>query len=101
VRTIRDHTRATDVIARLGGDEFIILFPETGFETAQAVINKVRASLREVMDSHHWPVTFSFGMVTFQMPPSSVEQLLKIADNTMYGVKNSGKNNVRFNVFSK
>ncbi len=99
--TIREDTRTTDVLARLGGDEFVILFPETGYETAQSAVEKIKNRLTKVMKAHQWPVTFSFGMVTFNEPPSSVDQIITIADGLMYDVKKRGKNGVRSEIFSR
>lgn len=95
VKTIRDHVRETDIIARMGGDEFVLLFPETGFETAQIVLNKIRVRLAEVMQEHKWPVTFSFGMATFLAPPESVDPMIRLVDRLMFEAKNNGKNRVR------
>lgn len=92
--TIRDNIRKSDIVARLGGDEFALLFPETGKEDAQIAIQKVRQSLEDVVQGG-WPVTFSFGMVTFHKPPATVDELLKGADELMYRVKEEGKNMFR------
>ncbi len=100
VRTIRNDTRSSDVIARLGGDEFIVLFPETGFATAQAVVEKIKVRLGDAMAAHHWPVTFSLGVMTFHEPPASVDQMIKLVDGLMYEVKKNGKNSVRCKVYS-
>lgn len=43
--TLRSELRASDIVARLGGDEFAILLPETDAESAQAVLDKLRARL--------------------------------------------------------
>lgn len=94
-RTMREHCRASDVIARLGGDEFALLFPETGLDTALIVINKLRTELAQVMQARKWPVTFSFGMVTFEEPPDSVDSMIALADEQMYEGKKMGKNAVR------
>ncbi len=97
--TIREDTRTTDVFARIGGDEFVILFPETGFETAQSAVVKIKNRLIDVMRAHAWPVTFSFGLVTFLEPPSSVDQMIMIADGLMYDVKKKGKNGLCFQIY--
>lgn len=95
--TIRDNIRKSDIVARLGGDEFALLFPETDKEDAQIAIQKVRRSLEDVVQGS-WPVTFSFGMVTFHNPPTTVDELLKRADELMYRVKGEGKNMCRHEV---
>ena len=93
--TIRKNIRATDSIARLGGDEFALLLPETGYEAASVVIQKVHQSLQAAMGRQEWPVTFSIGVVTFLTPPDSVDGMIKVADAFMYSVKHSGKNRIK------
>ena len=43
---IRGCARETDVTARYGGDEFSVVLPETGWEGAQAVAERIRDRLR-------------------------------------------------------
>jgi diguanylate cyclase (GGDEF)-like protein len=99
VKTIGENIRSTDIIARMGGDEFVILFPETGAETAKTALAKVQEQLLRAMEQNRWPVTFSFGMVTFISPPESVDQVIRLTDKLMYTVKNSGKNTIEHTVF--
>jgi len=93
--TIRSNIRATDSIARLGGDEFVFLLPETGYDAASVVIQKVNQSLQAAMGRKGWPVTFSIGVVTFRTPPDSVDGMIRVADAFMYSVKHSGKNRIQ------
>jgi diguanylate cyclase (GGDEF)-like protein len=88
--------RSTDIIARVGGDEFALLLPSARQSEAQIVISKVCANLMDAMRRRKWPVTFSIGVVTCMAPPHSSDQLINMADEIMYEVKNSTKNNVRF-----
>jgi diguanylate cyclase (GGDEF)-like protein len=98
VDTIRQGVRDVDVVARLGGDEFAILMPETGEAAAQVVIRRVRRQLAEGVRCHGWPVTFSIGVVTWDTPPATVDELLRAADDLMYAAKRLGKNTVRHSV---
>ena len=100
VSTIVDSVRATDIVARLGGDEFIILFPETGSDMARTAVEKIRDKLLEIMIANDWPVTFSFGLVTFDSAPQSVHHLVKLADTVMYEVKKSGKDGLKCSIYS-
>ncbi len=93
--TIRTNIRSTDAVARLGGDEFALLLPETGFDAAAIVVQKVQQSLLSAMGRKAWPVTFSIGVVTFRTPPDSVDGMLRVADAFMYSVKHSGKNRIK------
>lgn len=93
-QTIKDTIREIDVVARLGGDEFVILMPETDEAEAQTVVARVHRDIMNKIHEHGWPITFSIGVVTWMTPPRTVDIMLKQADEAMYGVKNSGKNQV-------
>jgi diguanylate cyclase (GGDEF)-like protein len=93
---LRASLRKTDFVARLGGDEFALLLPSTRQADAEVVLTKVRAALEQAMRERSFPVTFSMGVVTCVTPPHAAEQLINLADQLMYGVKNSTKNGIRF-----
>ena len=92
--TITAAIRESDTVARLGGDEFGLLLPETDGEAAGTVATKMCASLKSNVEEV-WPVTFSIGMVTYCTAPASTNEMIRIADQLMYEVKNSGKDELR------
>ena len=96
----RNVLRKTDIVARLGGDEFAILFPETDQKTAQALIPRIQQGLLAEMKKSNWPVTFSIGAITFLATPGTINDLIKMADDLMYTVKNDGKNAIGYSVYS-
>ena len=93
---LKSQLRVTDTVARLGGDEFVMLLPSTRQPEARVVVSKVYSNLIEKMRQRNWPVTFSMGAVTCEFSPYSAEQLVNMADELMYEVKNSTKNDIRF-----
>lgn len=99
-KIIREKTRAMDVIARIGEDEFALLFPETQPDPAQVVTQRIQKGLYELVQKNEWPVTFSIGVVTFLVPPNSVEEMTRKADHLLFAAKNSGKNMVKHEIVS-
>jgi diguanylate cyclase (GGDEF)-like protein len=89
---IKKSVRDVDVVSRVGGDEFAILLPETSAEPSQLVVSRLRSRLIDTAKVHDWPVTFSFGVVTYDNPPASVEDMIKKASVLMYSAKDSGPN---------
>ena len=87
--------REMDLVYRFGGDEFVVLLPETGEDSADAIAKKLQNELLAGMQLHQWPVTFSIGVATFDVPPIDVGIMLKYADRLMYEVKQAGKNHVK------
>jgi diguanylate cyclase (GGDEF)-like protein len=96
---IRDNVRAVDFPARLGGDEFAVLLPQARAEAARTALSKLQQLLAETMRNERWPVTFSFGVVTFLKTPESVDEMIRKADGLMYAVKAEGKNAIKFDVY--
>jgi diguanylate cyclase (GGDEF)-like protein len=94
-RTVRENTRTTDLLTRMGGDEFVILFPETGTEGAGIALRHIHRKFLAEMESVSWNVTFSAGLITYNTPPASVEEMIKKADDLMYAAKKSGRNATR------
>ena len=96
--TIHSNIRVIDSIARIGGDEFIILFPETGSDTANYVINRIQKGLVEIFQENQRPITLSIGVLTCVKLPDSADALVSFADRFMYPVKTAGKNAVKYEI---
>jgi diguanylate cyclase (GGDEF)-like protein len=92
--TLQDSVRTFDCVARLGGDEFIVLMPETDREGARAVIERIRTLLHNYLEEERLPSTLSIGLVTYVDVPTSIDVMIKSADDLMYRVKKSGKDSV-------
>lgn len=98
-QTMQNNIRITDKVARLGGDEFALLFPETEAEAAGNALRKLQNLVLEKMQAAGLPVTASIGAVTFREFPATTDELIRRADDLMYGVKKSGKNGINHQVF--
>ena len=93
--TVSKTIRETDVFARLGGDEFALILPETNYQTAQLVLQRIQRQLNDTVAQESFEVSFSIGAVTFSKLPDSVDLMLEQVDSLMYQVKHSGKNGLK------
>ena len=93
---IWENMRVYDIAARLGGDEFIIFLPETNKEQAQEAVNRIKTCVEKILCRHLSCLTLSMGVVTVTNPAYPVEEIIKIADDLMYLVKNDCKNGIKY-----
>ncbi|MFN2488472.1 MAG: GGDEF domain-containing protein [Actinomycetota bacterium] len=93
-KALSDSVRVTDVVARVGGDEFVVLFSETGEETAEIAVRRAHGQLLAALERSDHPVTVSIGAASFLSLPETVDELIWAADQFMYSVKRRGKNNL-------
>ena len=91
--------RASDFVARYGGEEFVILLKDINKDGVEAVANNLLNAIRELKITHEFSkienyVTVSIGASFYNSNSdiTKLELLLK-ADETLYNVKNSGRNN--------
>ena len=93
---MRGSLRSGDMLARLGGDEFGLLLPMTTQSEAEVVVKRLQALADQTMKEHDWSVTLSIGVVSYDMPPSTVIAAITRADERMYATKRAGKNAIQF-----
>jgi diguanylate cyclase (GGDEF)-like protein len=92
----RSSLRAADVIARWGGEEFAVLLPHTDLAGAQAVAERCRRALEDVVvqaGAARVGITVSVGVAGF--PDARLDgpdALMRSADDALYQAKSSGRN---------
>lgn len=95
--------RATDVLARYGGEEFVLLLPETGWEQAMAIAERLRGRIAShpVLDEPaNEPIrlTVSIGCACLDGEALAAgggeSWLMEQADSALYEAKNQGRNRV-------
>ncbi len=101
---LTDCVREMDTVARFGGDEFLIILSELQeTEEAEFIASRILESLAEPMPvkgaQEELPlirIGASIGIAIFPDHSDNADQLIRLADEAMYKVKNSGKGGYSF-----
>ena len=89
---LRASVRETDIAVRYGGDEFAVILPQTDVLGAEQLSARVLAQI----SAHHFAgfekivggaLTVSIGSSTYPEPAKSKVQLIKLADDQLYRMK--------------
>lgn len=96
-RIIKENSRGTDVVARYGGEEFIVLMPGTDKDKALTYAEKMRKLIERHPFRHREKqplgyVSVSGGIATFPFDGSSIDAVIRHADEALYESKRSGRN---------
>jgi diguanylate cyclase (GGDEF)-like protein/putative nucleotidyltransferase with HDIG domain len=91
---LEENCRRSDIVARYGGDEFVVLMPETNSEQARQIAGKLRGWISADTLLREKNVTGSFGIASFPVHGSTPQELIQVADASMYLSKHQGGNAV-------
>ena len=91
---LETNCRRSDVVARYGGDEFVILMPETTMEHARQLAGKLRGWVSADPLLREKNISASFGIASYPLHGSSPQELIQVADASMYLSKHQGGNAV-------
>jgi diguanylate cyclase (GGDEF)-like protein/putative nucleotidyltransferase with HDIG domain len=91
---LETNCRRSDVVARYGGDEFVILMPETNMEHARQLASKLRGWISADALLREKNISASFGIACYPLHGSSPQELIQVADASMYLSKHQGGNAV-------
>src|SRR5579884_542574 len=95
---IKAQLRLIDFAFRYGGDEFVVLLPQTGKDSALIVARRLRDSLRSSQfckeEGLNLNVRASMGLATYPHDAKSPHDIIRQADEMMYMVKNSTRDNI-------
>lgn len=93
--------RESDTVARLGGDEFIVILPQlNNFSNAGEIAQKINTKLAEpfYLRNEVVNISASIGITLYPDDATSIDDLMKNADQAMYVSKKNGRN--RFSYFT-
>ncbi len=95
-QVLKSVVRDIDQVARIGGEEFAILLPEIPsknlVEVIDRILNKVRQSKAPLPVEPTPMVTLSLGAATYKSGSVTPSKLFKLADESLYKAKLSGRN---------
>ncbi|MDT3720139.1 EAL domain-containing protein [Pseudomonas oryzihabitans] len=92
---LRDSLRGSDAVARIGGDEFALLLRDCDLVQAEAVADKLIASIGAVRfnwQNRVYDVGASAGIVAITAETLSPAELMSQADVACYTAKHAGRN---------
>jgi diguanylate cyclase (GGDEF)-like protein/PAS domain S-box-containing protein len=95
---LKSVVRAGDTVSRLGGDEFNILLPNTDFNGAALVAEKIVKYIAEtvLIGTNQLHISSSIGISLFPSNGDDYESLYKNADTALYQAKDNGRNQYQF-----
>ncbi len=83
--------RKGDLLARVGGDEFVLFFSGADDKAIRGIVEKIRGAILAQTKAGTLGVTISVGVVTYHVPPATVDEMIQAADAVMYEVKAGAK----------
>lgn len=96
---IKKRLRETDVLARYGGEEFVMIATPMELSGAVTLAERIRSMVEEAEFEHggrRIKITISIGVSTWvPAMKDDFEELIRLADDALYGAKEEGRNRVR------
>jgi diguanylate cyclase (GGDEF)-like protein len=86
--------RTTDALGRYGGEEFIILLTETSVPNTVTAAEHIRLTCERHRFIHGKTLTISCGVAGVDRDTTSVEEIIRRADENLYKAKKGGRNMV-------
>jgi len=97
-RDLEKAVREIDIPARIGGEEFAFILPETVFDDALLLAERLRTNIENTSVEHQdktLNVTASFGISSCSACDQTLETMLSKADDALYIAKKKGRNQIK------
>jgi diguanylate cyclase (GGDEF)-like protein len=96
---LKNSVRTYDIAGRYGGEEFLIILPDTSFQEALRLAERIRKKIKEspVSQSEITEailVTISLGVASMTDRDIAIDYMIKRADEGLYKAKGNGKDQV-------
>lgn len=95
---LKKNVRSSDIVCRYGGEEMSIILPNTKYEEAVAIANKlcniVSSKACKLSNGRESNVTISLGVSTYSEICETPAEIIEAADKRLYHAKENGRNRV-------
>lgn len=95
---LKKNVRATDIVCRYGGEEMSIILPNTKYDEAVGIANKLCTIVSEkkckLANGKESNVTISLGVSTYGADGETPAIIIESADKRLYHAKENGRNRV-------
>ena len=91
---LKENTRESDVVGRFGGEEFAVVLAETPAQHSAEVVQRLQVATRSALGPEAKAVMFNIGAITFDNPPTSPNEAIRLARALMYESKRGRKDRV-------
>jgi len=95
---LQAHVRKGDVCCRYGGEEFLFILPNSSYqdtiESAEKLRRQVKLMEINVNGERVSALTVSMGVASYPEQGNTYDELIKSADNALYGAKGQGRDRV-------
>ncbi len=85
--------RKTDALIRWGGEEFLVVAPQTDYDGAMLLAEKLRQNLGATPQAHFGTMTGSFGVTVYHQG-EVFDDMYKRIDQALYHAKHQGRDQV-------
>jgi diguanylate cyclase (GGDEF)-like protein/PAS domain S-box-containing protein len=93
---MRETFRSEDIIARWGGDEFCVILPQTTYDQASEIINRIMNAC-ELSEAQPIKPSISFGLATKTNEDENINDVFNKSEERMYSIKlHDSKKNKNF-----
>jgi diguanylate cyclase (GGDEF)-like protein len=95
---LKQTIRVIDIVGRYGGDEFVVILPETKFELAERVAQRIQQQVRQhrfKCKGNSLSLTVSIGLWLFENPKGLTPAIfVDQIDKAMFAAKGMGKDRI-------
>lgn len=98
-RILKESFRSEDIVARWGGDEFTVILPKLDTEETLKIISRVNGRFKKE-STKTLPLSVAFGLSTKTHFSQKTAEVIKTAENNMYGQKISEQKSIQSTIIT-